>query len=311
MRRYSSPLIGSLASFLLLPAMVSQGHAASDFERGAAVAGGIVALDTLTNTLSPKERERIHQLPTEEAWNVLLTPSRARAIPSLVGTVLNRGQLTNDDREAQKKAILERIEKAFAEHPLPLDAYDAMCKALAASLSEALFEETGASEPRGGGRFALTVGAFRLIPRAGAKADPKLSGLLQNVIDHLSSSRELRQKFSIIAYNDAEDVQQVIKRIGGDSEDWLNPDGSNVAEVAGRRFHPDNIYVLTGGFIEQREGDYSLQYEVTGRVAHPRSGGANSIATQKVRTKYLMHPTRYWLTEEQDNALRTASRARR
>lgn len=153
-------------------------------------------------------------------------------------------------------------------------------------------------------RKFLAVGEF--------KNDTGISGgrvshLVQSVADRLVNNTAITNEFDIQGI-EATSANDILTSIAGPDYEkvFQNADGSNFRDVRLKRFHPQDVYVLSGSVFRLPDYDQGvprMTMSTKVRLQHPRTGV--TVLAEEFSRNYIYHPARKsWLSEAENEALR-------
>jgi len=133
--------------------------------------------------------------------------------------------------------------------------------------------------------------------------DEAEQSLVDEVFAQLVENRSLTDDYVIISVP-RDQANEVIEQVSGSTDAWKAPDGSNSNQVDQQVYHPDSIYVIDGALRQwNEEQTQEFHSEFAARLYHPRTHtmvGGKEIRQDDV---YYFHPTRQWISEEEDKTL--------
>lgn len=288
------------------PAMAAdQGSAPGRVDlRDAAIRTGI---DVAANFLrEPGLRKKLHGLRAQAAMEELegALDNTSQSIPeTFLKNLLAQGAQQISREELRREVIsgLRRKAEQAASESMPSQAFDALCLELKDKLAEALQKRVLPEFKLNGPKFVLAIGAFDYTSTEIDTRDIKLQDTLTQVMDYLTDVDAITRSFHVVEY-DITEAEKLIHTIGGDPGNWQREDARNHMDLKVRDYHPADIFIVTGKLYEQVEKSlYKRTYMVTARVSYPIK--RYTVTSVRLTTVNYFHPTRGWVTEEEDAAI--------
>jgi hypothetical protein len=245
-----------------------------------------------------KKREEMMQWPVENVLRYLESDPEAieQLFPSLA-----------PDRKALAKKLAE-ARKEVTKSSLPLASYDAMVAEITASFRTQIIEIASKTPAAGAdGKYAFVIGDFR--NRVTGKPQ-WLNDTLRTVAITLSNDESLPKNISIVLIGDYE-PEKIINRVAS-ATDYIAIDESNIESLRMVKFHPHDVYVLSGSMSERPDAkNYRVEFVVSAELNHPQ-GNRLVKGAQSRQIGYVYHPIREaWITDAENRQLANALQAKK
>lgn len=221
--------------------------------------------------------------------------------PSMVKAALYQSMLGVDpDRYAE--GVKAAADRNLTRNDTPARAFEEMVDDLSQKLSSTIPSLAVIKESKN--LKALAVGKFK--NETGVQGG-QISYVVETVADRLLKNQAVTNEFAVIGV-DANTRSDILMNIAGTNYDQVfqNADGSNFKDVRMKRYHPQDIYVLTGSVFRLPNYDSGVPRMIIStkvRLEHPRTG--ETIAAEEFKRSYIYHPVRQsWLSDAENEGLR-------
>mgnify|MGYP000355229012 CR=1 FL=1 len=246
------------------------------------------------NLIYEKEINALKDKPADVAYQSLENPSWAKGL--LYETMLGV------DPKRYNETVTAAADRNLMVNDTPGRAFDEMIVELSQKISSTIPSLPAIKESKN--LKALVVGKFK--NETGVQGG-KISMVVETVADNLLKNQAVTNEFAIISV-DASSQNEIIIRVAGSNYEqaFASPDGSNFKDIRIKKYHPQDIYVLTGSVFKLPDYDGGVPRTTIStkvRIEHPRTG--ETIATEEFNRKYIYHPVRRsWMSDAENEGLR-------
>jgi len=206
------------------------------------------------------------------------------------------------DASRYQNSVKEAADRNLTQNDTPARAFEEMVDDLSQKLSSTIPSLAVIKESKN--LKALAVGKFK--NETGVQS-AQISYVVETVADRLLKNQAVTNEFAVIGV-DANTRVDILTTIAGANygDVFQNADGSNFKDVRMKRYHPQDIYVLTGSVFRLPNYDSGVPRMIIStkvRLEHPRTG--ETIAAEEFKRSYIYHPVRQsWLSDAENEGLR-------
>lgn len=249
---------------------------------------------TAGSAIYKDEINSLKEKPADVAYQSLENPSMVKAAlyQSMLGV----------DPKSYNDSVKAAADRNLTKNDTPARAFEEMVDDLSQKLSSTIPSLAVIKESKN--LKALAVGKFK--NETGVQGG-QISYVVETVADRLLKNQAVTNEFAVIGV-DANTRSDILMNIAGSNYDQVfqNADGSNFKDVRMKRYHPQDIYVLTGSVFRLPNYDSGVPRMIIStkvRLEHPRTG--ETIAAEEFKRSYIYHPVRQsWLSDTENEGLR-------
>jgi len=249
---------------------------------------------TAGNLIYEDEINALKDKPADVAYQSLENPNpiKGAAIEALLGV----------DYKRYNETVIAAADRNLTKNDIPRSAFDEMIVELSQKLSSTIPSLEVIKESKN--LKALVVGKFK--NETGIQGG-EISNVVESVADNLLKNQAVTNEFVVIGVDESTRVDILTTIAGANFDDvFQNADGSNFKDVRMKRYHPQDIYVLTGSVFRLPNYDSGVPRMIIStkvRLVHPRTGV--TIAAIEFKRSYIYHPVlQSWLPDAENEGLR-------